>query len=195
MNKIEKQVKELREYAGNRSGELSDIVNSAADTIEELFKKLKSGVINSDLSVDLVDRETVYRIIEDHNKKDPLSKTNCIDWYTYLLQDIELIPSMYIPNKDEIDYIYKELGLEEDKNLTKRAQEIKGYILTGYLKGLESNKDNKAVQRVDNLCEFCETHWKDGYVYDVNCWDGGYDFTRVKTNYCPVCGKELTNDE
>ena len=39
MNQIKEQIKELRQYASERKGEIADICNRAADTIECLSEK------------------------------------------------------------------------------------------------------------------------------------------------------------
>ena len=43
MSLISEQVKRLREYASDRRGEIADICNDAADTIEELSTKLHAA--------------------------------------------------------------------------------------------------------------------------------------------------------
>lgn len=45
MSMITKQVKRLREYSAQRSGEIAQITREAADTIEMLSEKLRGGWI------------------------------------------------------------------------------------------------------------------------------------------------------
>lgn len=48
--------------------------------------------------------------------------------------DIRNCPLIEI-DESEMEYLYKEFGLEEDENLTDRAKELKRAILMGYIYG------------------------------------------------------------
>lgn len=49
--------------------------------------------------------------------------------------------------------------------------------------------------KMEEKCEFCESHYKGDTLYESADWDGGigYDFIR-DIKYCPLCGKELKDD-
>ena len=45
-------------------------------------------------------------------------------------------------------------------------------------------------------CRFCAEHFKGDTLYECNGWDGGLSFDYIRNiKYCPLCGKELPNDD
>lgn len=53
-------------------------------------------------------------------------------WITIDMKVPKSCPLIEI-DESEMEYLYKEFGLEKDENLTERAQELKRAILMGYL--------------------------------------------------------------
>lgn len=65
---------------------------------------------------------------------------NCNHWGENGYDNSDVCPLIEI-DESEMEYLYKTFGLEEDENLTDRAQELKRAILMGYLYA-ETRKGN-----------------------------------------------------
>ena len=45
-------------------------------------------------------------------------------------------------------------------------------------------------------CKFCADHFKGDTLYESSDWDGGIGFDYIRDiKYCPLCGKELPDDD
>ena len=42
-------------------------------------------------------------------------------------------------------------------------------------------------------CEWCKYKYKPETLYDYHDWDGGVSYDYVIVNYCPICGRKLTD--
>jgi len=47
-----------------------------------------------------------------------------------------------------------------------------------------------------DTCPFCANHFKGDTIYESSNWDGGIGFDYIRDiKYCPLCGKELQDDD
>lgn len=76
---------------------------------------------------DLISRQDVYNIIEDHDRKYSLHQEGGVDWYNDLLHDIEMLPSADRPQKVTAQVTFDEEKLREIvKEAVERFKEESG---------------------------------------------------------------------
>ncbi len=47
-----------------------------------------------------------------------------------------------------------------------------------------------------DTCPFCANHFKGDTICESSDWDGGIGFDYIRDiKYCPLCGKELQDDD
>lgn len=92
---------------------------------------------------------------------------NCNHWGENGYDNSDVCPLIEI-DESEMEYLYKTFGLEEDENLTDRAQELKRAILMGYL---YAKKDvvrcKECIHRID------DSDFQSGHVCLLRRSNGG----------------------
>lgn len=83
MSLINEQIKELRQYASERKGEIADICNRAADTIEALSEKLRASRYSDDViqKMQELEQAELQKACEIGRELERMEQETCEDEY------------------------------------------------------------------------------------------------------------------